>query len=419
MAIERARVEEIRQRHAALAPVLDERRLRLWAAAEAKSLGRGGIAAVTEATGIRSKRIMNGMRELRDHELSPPIEKPREQRIRKPGAGRKPLTEKDPTLVRDLESLVDPVTRGDPESPLRWSCKSTGKLAEELRAMGHTVSPTSVGVLLHECGYSLQANSKTREGSDHPDRNAQFEHISAQAASFAKRGQPVISVDTKKKELVGDFKNVGREWQPYGKPEPVRVHDFKDPELGKAIPYGVYDVGRNEGWVNVGIDHDTAELAVRSIDGWWKTMGRKVYANAHEIFITSDGGGSNSSRSRLWKVALQEFADRTNLAINVSHLPPGTSKWNKIEHRLFSHISQNWRGRPLVSHETIVNLIASTTTRTGLKVRAKLDRRSYPLGIVVDDDEFASLALTRNAFHGDWNYRIDPRGEPRRLQLIA
>jgi hypothetical protein len=419
MAIDRARVEEIRLRYAALAGVLDERRVRLWAAAEAKALGRGGIAAVTEATGIRDKRILKGLEELREMEKTPPVEKPQHQRIRRPGAGRKLLTEKDPTLVRDLESLVDPVTRGDPESPLRWTCKSTGKLADELRAMGHAVSATSVGMLLHGLGYSLQGNAKTREGGDHPDRNAQFEHINTQAASFAKRGQPVISVDTKKKELVGDFKNPGREWQPYGEPERVRVHDFKDPELGKAIPYGVYDVARNEGWVSVGIDHDTAEFAVRAIESWWKTMGAKAYPKATELFITPDGGGSNSSRSRLWKVALQEFADRTSLAINVSHLPPGTSKWNKIEHRLFSHISQNWRGRPLVSHETIVNLIAATTTRTGLKVRARLDRRPYPTGIPVDDDELASLALKPHAFHGDWNYRIEPRRAPTPLRLIA
>src|SRR5262245_6199098 len=373
-------VERVREKFELLRHVMDERVIRLWAAAEAKALGHGGAAIVTAATGIRGKRIWQGMRDLEELAKSPPVEKPQHQRIRRPGAGRKPLTETDPTLVPDLESLIEPVTRGDPMSPLRWTCKSKTKLAEELKAMGHKVSATKVGRLLHQLGYSLQANKKTIEGAQHPDRDAQFRYINTRARAFLRRGLPVISVDTKKKELVGEFKNGGREWMPTGEPERVRVHDFIDPSLGKAIPYGVYDVGDNAAWVSVGVDHDTAEFAVQTIRSWWRSMGLRAYPNAKELLITADSGGSNGYRNRLWKKCLQEFADETGLSIDVSHFPPGTSKWNKIEHRLFSHISQNWRGRPLVSHEAVVSLIAATNTATGLRVKAKLDRRRYSLG---------------------------------------
>jgi hypothetical protein len=402
-------VESVRLKFELLRHVMDERMTRLWAAAEARALGVGGGVIVTNATGIRSKRISQGQRDLDEIETAPPTEKPREQRVRRPGAGRKPLTETDPTLQEHLESLVDPVTRGDPESPLRWTSKSTEKLALELGAMGHQVSARKVGYLLHDLGYSLQANKKTLEGQQHPDRNAQFEHINAQAQAFQERDQPVISVDTKKKELVGDFKNGGLEWQPKGEPVPVRVHDFVDKTLGKAIPYGIYDVGRNDAWVNVGVDHDTAEFAVASIERWWMMMGRKSYPEANELLITADGGGSNGSRNRLWKVSLQSFADRTGLAVSVCHLPPGTSKWNKIEHRLFSQISQNWRGRPLVNHETIVSLIAATTNAGGLRVQAKLDRRAYQAGISIPKATMKHLQLELDTFHGEWNYTIRPR----------
>jgi transposase len=404
-------VDQVRERFRLLAPVMDERTTRLWAAAEAMSLGAGGVAIVTEATGIRKKRIRIGRSELEAMAETSPTEKPRAQRIRRPGAGRKTVTIKDPTLLSDLESLVDPLTRGDPESPLRWTAKSTRALADELRRQGHRVSARTVAQLLKQWGYSLQANRKTVEGGQHPDRNAQFEHINAQAKAFQAAGSPVISVDTKKKELVGPFKNGGREWLPQGEPEAVRVHDFIDETLGKAIPYGVYDVGRNEGWVNVGVDHDTGEFAVASIERWWRTMGIKAYPNAKELLITADGGGSNGSRNRLWKLSLQQFSDRSGLRLAVCHLPPGTSKWNKIEHRLFSQISQNWRGRPLVSHEVIVNLIASTKTMTGLKVRAKLDKRRYSSGLKITDKQMKSLAIKREAFHGEWNYVISPRAK--------
>jgi len=385
---------------------MDERVMRLWAAGEAKALGRGGIAAVTKATGILGKRIRYGMRDLTSMRRSPPKDPPREQRVRRPGAGRKPLTETDLTLVPDLESLVEPTTRGDPESPLRWTCKSVRKLAEELCSMGHQVGAQKVSELLHELRYSLQGTRKTREGSSHPDRNAQFEHINAQARSFQRAGEPVISVDTKKKELVGDFANRGKEWRPGGDPEKVRVHDFIDKQLGKAIPYGVYDVGRNEGWVNVGIDHDTAEFAVESIRRWWRRMGRRAYPDASRLFVTADGGGSNGYRTRLWKLELQRFADESGLKVIVSHYPPGTSKWNKIEHRMFCHITQNWRGRPLESVETIVSLIGSTTTKTGLRIKAALDSNTYEKAIKVLDAEIAGLHIKPHLFHGDWNYAL-------------
>jgi hypothetical protein len=403
-----ARIKEIRSRYESLKSVMDERVTRLWAAGEAKALGRGGIAAVTKATGILGKRIRYGMRDLTMMRGSPPKESPREQRVRRPGAGRKPLTETDPTLVPDLESLVEPTTRGDPESPLRWTCKSVRKLAEELCSMGHQVGPQKVSELLHELRYSLQGTRKTREGSSHPDRNAQFEHINAQARSFQRAGEPVISVDTKKKELVGDFANRGKEWRPEGDPEQVRVHDFIDERLGKAIPYGVYDVGRNEGWVNVGIDHDTAEFAVESIRRWWRRMGQRAYPDASRLLVTADGGGSNGYRTRLWKLELQRFADESGLKVTVAHYPPGTSKWNKIEHRMFCHITQNWRGRPLESVETIVSLIGGTTTTTGLRIKAALDKNSYEKAIKVLDEELASLQLKPHRFHGDWNYAIHP-----------
>lgn len=395
------RVAEIRQKFESLKGVMNERMTRLWVAAEALAIGHGGEAIVTEATGIRGKRIWLGKRDLAELRESPPADPPGEQRVRRPGGGRKKLTETDPTLVEHLEELVGPATRGDPESPLRWTSKSTAKLARELRALGHKVGERTVAALLRQRGYSLQAASKTVEGNQHPDRNAQFEHIAARTLEFQAMGRPVISVDTKKKELVGDFKNGGREWQPQGEPIRVRVHDFVDEVLGKAIPYGVYDVTRNEAWVNVGVDHDTGEFAAASIDRWWRTMGKKAYPDAKELFIVGDGGGSNSSRNRLWIVSLQDLANRTGLAIHVSHLPPGTSKWNKIEHRLFSQIALNWRGVPLVSHEAIVSLIAATTNDAGLRVRAKLDTRTYETGVKIHDRVMRALNLVRREFHGE------------------
>jgi hypothetical protein len=328
--------------------------------------------------------------------------------LRRKGAGRKKRTEADPDLLHALEGLVEPTTRGDPESALRWTCKSTMLLADELTRMHHPISPRTVGRLLNELGYSLQSNRKTLEGASHPDRNAQFEFINASVERFQQRGQPVISVDTKKKELVGQFKNGGREWQPKGEPEEVKVHDFLDPGLGKAIPYGVYDLSENEGWVSVGIDHDTARFATEAIYRWWKKMGSKCYRDARELLITADGGGSNGSRCRLWKVALQELAIKLAMPIHVRHFPPGTSKWNKIEHRMFSHITRNWRGRPLVSHEVIIELIANTTTKAGLKIRAALDDGHYPTGVSVSDAEWAALNLKRANFHGEWNYTLLP-----------
>ena len=404
------RINEVRVRFELLRPVMDERTTRLWAAAEAKALGHGGGAIVTAATGIRSKRVWLGKLELEEMEETPLTEPPEKQRIRRPGGGRKHLTDNDPTLKHDLELLVDPVTRGDPESALRWTTKSKAKLAAELNAQGHQVSATTVGRLLREMKYSVQALRKEKEGDQHPDRNAQFEHINEQVKAFQERGQPVASVDTKKKELIGEYKNGGQEWQPVSDPELVEVHDFPDRVLGKAIPYGVYDLARNEAWVSVGIDHDTAEFAVNALLGWWRQMGKRAYAGATELLVTADGGGSNASRSHLWKAQLQEFANKTGLAVSVCHFPPGTSKWNKIEHRLFSQITQNWRGRPLVNHETVVSLIANTTTTTGLRVRAKLDTRGYELGKKVPKEVFRELNLHRNDFHGDWNYTVRPKG---------
>lgn len=399
-------IEGIRHKFLALAPVMDERMRRQWAASEATALGWGGISAVAQATGLAWNTIKAGAREL-EHRAAHSKEFV-EQRVRRAGAGRKRIGDVDPGLLHALEALIDPVTRGDPESPLRWTCKSTAKLADELRREHHSICDRTVARLLKESGYSLQANRKSREGNQHPDRNAQFEHINGQVVTFHRQRQPVISVDTKKKELVGDFKNCGREWQPQGLPEQVRVHDFKDKELGKAIPYGIYDLASNEGWVSVGITHDTAQFAVASIRRWWTEMGAANFPRVRKLMITADGGGSNSSRNRLWKLTLQELADELGFPLHVCHFPPGTSKWNKIEHRLFSFITQNWRGRPLVSVQAIVELIGSTTTNTGLMVRAALDQTEYETGIKVTDEQLAHLELKRSEFHGEWNYTISP-----------
>ena len=385
---------------------MDERGRRQWAAAEAGELGWGGVSAVARATGLSRTTITAGLREL---DLPAAKRAAEAMRVRRPGGGRKPLTETDPGLMAALEALIEPATRGDPESPLRWTCKSTRRLADELTHAHHPVSVNTVAALLRQAGYSLQANRKTREGASHPDRNAQFEHINTSVRSFHDRGQPAISVDTKKKELVGDFRNAGREWHPRGEPEEVRVHDFIDKTLGKAIPYGVYDILNNQGWVSVGLDHDTAQFAVNSIRTWWKKMGRRRFPRARQLLITADGGGSNSHRSRLWKVSLQKLADELGLKLVVRHFPPGTSKWNKIEHRLFSFITQNWRGRPLVSHQAVVNLIAATTTKTGLLVKAALDNHRYATGVKVTDQEVARLRLVPHPFHGEWNYTLSPR----------
>jgi hypothetical protein len=399
-------VEQIRSKYSALKSVMDERMRRQWAGAEAEAYGWGGVRAVSTATGLSPNTIRKGMAELKARRLVPKT--PVEKRLRREGGGRKRSTEADPGLSAALERLVAPATRGDPESPLRWTAKSTARLAEELTRQGHAVSASTVGRLLKADGYSLQATRKTKEGAQDPDRNEQFEHINATVLAFQRQRQPVISVDTKKKELVGDFANKGREWQPKGEPEEVRVHDFIDKKLGKAIPYGVYDVSENEGWVSVGIDHDTARFAVAAILRWWQRLGSKRYRGARRLLIIADGGGSNGSRSRLWKVALQELAEQLGIEIQVCHLPPGTSKWNKIEHRMFSYITQNWRGRPLVSHEVIIQLIASTTTTTGLKIHAALDKRNYPTGIKVSDEDLAAINLTAGDFRGDWNYSISP-----------
>ena len=397
-------VEGIRGRYQALAHLVDERVRRLALAAEAVAIGRGGQAAVARALGVSPRTIRRGTRELRDPERS--VEK---GRIRRVGGGRKRTVEHDPKLREDLEKLVEPTTRGDPESPLRWTCKSVRKLAEELRRQGHQTSHRIVAELLHELGYSLQANRKTLEGSGHPDRNAQFAHLNQAVQLQLSLGEPVISVDTKKKELVGPFKNSGRELRPKGQPEEVLVHDFLIPELGRVSPYGVYDVAQNEAWVSVGVDHDTATFAVESIRRWWRSMGQPLYPKATRLLITADAGGSNGYRLRLWKLELQKLADETGIEMAVCHFPPGTSKCNKIEHRLFSAISQNWRGKPLVSHEVVVNLIGATTTRGGLRVRTGLDTNQYPAGRIVSDDEIEALYLRRDAFHGEWNYSLLPR----------
>lgn len=399
-------LDAIAAKYLALAPLMDERMRRQWAASEARAYGWGGVRAVSSVIGMSPNTIKKGLTELRERAASPDMPLP--TRLRREGGGRKHASEVDPELVVALERLVDPVTRGDPESPLRWTCKSTTHLSEALSEQGHVVSPRTVGRLLNADGYSLQSNRKTKEGEDHPDRNAQFEHINRTVKLFQHRGQPVISVDTKKKELVGPFKNGGREWQPHGEPELVQVHDFMDRQLGKAIPYGVFDVSENQGWVSVGIDHDTARFAAEAIRRWWRKMGSKRYRDAKQLLITADGGGSNGSRSRLWKVALHELAFQLGMAIDVCHFPPGTSKWNKIEHRMFSHITQNWRGRPLVSHDVVINLIANTTTKAGLRIQAELDASTYPTGIKISDQELAAVNLKRAQFHGDWNYTLLP-----------
>jgi hypothetical protein len=400
-------VETLRAKHAALRSVLTERSRRVWAATEARALGYGGIAVVARATGLSPATISRGLKEL---DSDAPLAG---DRVRRPGGGRKRATTHHPTLLRDLEALVEPTAPGDPDSPLRWTCLSTRTLAVALEALGYAVSHTVVAELLHGLGYSLQGNVKTREGRPHPDRDAQFRYIARQVAAAQRRKQPTISVDTKKKELVGPFKNGGRAWRPAKTPQRVRVHDFVIPGAtgGKAIPYGVYDLHRNEGWVSVGIDHDTATFATRSIRRWWQHMGRPVYRDATSLVITADAGGSNGARLRLWKWELQQLANRTGLAITVCHVPPGTSKWNKIEHRLFSHIAMNWRGTPLVDLATIVSLIGSTHSRAGLHVRAELDRGPYPAGVTVTDAQLASVRLERHRFHGDWNYTIHPAAQ--------
>ena len=393
--------ERLKQKFSVLFTYLDERQRRIAAAVEARCLGHGGITAVAQATGMSRPSIHKGLGELTQRRPGVPL-----GRSRKTGAGRKPLRKSDPKIVEELDRLVDPDTRGDPMSPLRWTCKSTRQLAQTLTATGHPISHRVAGKLLGSMGYSLQANVKTKEGTSHPDRDAQFRYINEQVRRFLADGLPVISVDTKKKELIGEFRNRGVEWQPQGKPESVQVHDFGKE---KGIPHGVYDVGKNLGWVTVGCDHDTASFAVASIRRWWLAMGRELYPGATKLLICADGGGSNGYRLRLWKLELQKFADEMGLAVTVCHLPPGTSKWNKIEHRLFSHISMNWRGRPLTSHEVVVELIAATTTKSGLRVRAALDRDQYPTGVVVSDEQLAKLSLWRHSFHGEWNYDLSAR----------
>ena len=395
----------IRLRYEALAPVLDERGRRRFAAAEALAAGHGGVSAVSRITGVARSTIDRGLAELRGD--AAPAAAP--ERVRRNGGGRRPLVVTDPSLLPDLKDLVEPTTRGDPTAPLLWTAKSLRKLAAGLGELGHRVCHNVVADLLRDMGYSLQANRKTLEGTNHPDRDAQFGYLNAQVKEALAAGEPAISVDTKKKELVGDFKNGGREYRPKGQPEPVRVHDFLIPELGRAAPYGVYDIADNAGWVSLGIDHDTASFAVNAIRRWWQAMGRARYPQARRLVITADCGGSNGARVRLWKRELQALANELAIAITVCHLPPGTSKWNKIEHRLFSFITQNWRGRPLISYQTIVQLIAATTTDTGLKVRCEIDPNTYPAGLRVSDAEMDAINLQRHEFHGEWNYTISPK----------
>jgi hypothetical protein len=396
-------IETIRKKYERVSVVLDERGRRVWASAEAEALGYGGQSIVAKATGLSRMTLYSEKIGAAQSGLVGS-----RKRVRKVGGGRKKLTEQEPMLLSALEGLVEPTTRGDPENPLRWTCLSTRQLAAALKQQGYRIGRQTVACLLDKLGYSLQGNRKTKEGSNHPDRDTQFRYIHGRVEDFQRRGQPVVSVDTKKKELVGDFKNGGREWRPPGDPEPVRVYDFVDKALGKVNPYGVYDPAANTGWVSVGVDHDTAEFAVETLRRWWEKMGRARYPGATELLVTADGGGSNGVRVRLWKVALQRFADQTGLRISVCHFPPGTSKWNKIEHRMFSHISMNWRGKPLISHEVIVNLIAATTTRTGLKIEAEIDTNTYPKGIQVTDDELERVHIERADFHGEWNYTIQP-----------
>jgi hypothetical protein len=399
-------LKTLRRKYRGLRSVLTERSRRLWAASEAAAVGHGGIGLVEQATGISRSTISRGMRELTTKGTTLPVE-----RTRRPGGGRKRMVDTDDRLAADLDALVEPTTSGDPDSPLRWTSKSVRRLATELQAMGHTVSYRLVAQLLNAADYCLQANRKTREGPQHPDRDAQFQYLNEQVRRFQRQHRPAISVDTKKKELIGDFKNPGREWRPKGNPEAVRVHDFLIKEKGKAVPYGVYDITRNEGWVSVGIDHDTASFAVHTIRRWWKRMGRRAYPDTTALLITADAGGSNGARVRLWKWELQQFANRTGMAITVCHFPPGTSKWNKIEHRLFSHIAMNWRGKPLVDLVTIISLIGDTTTDEGLRVRTEVDPGHYPNGVVIRDEQMEQVQLEPHTFHGDWNYTIRPRGK--------
>jgi hypothetical protein len=401
-----ARVREAQQRYRQMAPVLNEQSRRRFVALEARTLGHGGVSAMARISGLARSTIYHGLSDILDNSSAP------SGRIRKLGGGRKSKASQDPTLVRDLKRLVEPATRGDPVKPLLWTSRSLHNLAEELAKEGHRVCPTVVGDLLRGLGYSLQANSKTREGGQHIDRDAQFHYINAQAEAFLATHEPIISVDTKKKELVGNFKNNGRQWRAKGRPELVNVHDFVDPKLSRAVPYGVYDITNNAGWVSVGTDHDTASFAVHAIRRWWKAMGKKRHPEATRLMISADGGGSNGYRVRLWKIELQKLADELALPITVCHLPPGTSKWNKIEHRLFSFITINWRGKPLRSYRTIVQLIAATKTDAGLKVRAELDENKYPKGVKISDAQLAAVNLSAHAFHGDWNYTISPNPKP-------
>lgn len=396
-------IHSVRSKFESLKTILNERARRLWAASEARELGWGGIAIVETATGISHSTIRKGIRQLTAQAPGEPLSA---NRSRRQGAGRKGILHYDPEIAEALESLIDPLTRGDPESPLRWTCKSTRRLADELTEMQHQISPRKVAQLLGQLDYSLQANRKTREGINHPDRNAQFEYIYQSIQKFHRAGQPVISVDTKKKELIGDFSNVGKEYRKKGSPIETRMHDFPDKQLGKAIPYGVYDIESNEGWVNVGINHDTAQFAANSILRWWQEMGQRRFPRATRLLITADAGGSNGWRTRLWKVALQELANEIDLNLTVNHFPPGTSKWNKIEHRLFSFITQNWRGKPLYNLQTVVNLISRTTTRAGLIVKSAVDDTYYEKGIKVSDQELERINLKRHVFHGEWNYTI-------------
>ena len=400
-------IKRIRRKYRALSDMMNERMRRQWAATEASDLGWGGVTRVAQATGLARNTIMVGVRELAHRRLHPRATP--SLRVRDVGGGRKSLTETDVGLQAALDALVNPATRGHPESPLRWTCKSTNNLADELARQNHPVSDRTVAALLKAAGYSLQANRKTREGSSHEDRDAQFEYISRRVLGFAAQEEPVVSIDTKKKELVGEFKNMGREWEPQGAPVEVKVHDFPEKDLGKAIPYGVYDLASNEGWVSVGIDHDTALFATASVRRWWQEMGARRFPQATKLMITADGGGSNGSRNRLWKIALQTLADELGLQLEVCHFPPGTSKWNKIEHRLFSFITKNWRGRPLTSYQVIVSLIAHTTSQAGLVVKAALDTGHYETGIVVSDEELARVRITPAKFHGEWNYTIRPK----------
>jgi transposase len=400
--------QTIRDQFVVLKPLLDEHTRRLWAAWEARAVGRGGITRVAEATGLSRSTIRAGLREL-DASSRPDDEKKTRTRLRRQGAGRKPLMDHDPRLLEALEALVDPVTRGDSMGPLRWTCKSATRLATELQGQGHAVSERTVNRLLHALGYSLQANRKTLEGHQHPDRDAQFQHINQRVKAFQRQRQPVVSVDTKKKELLGPFRNGGREWRPQGQPEAVKVHDFPDKALGKVIPYGIYDMASNRGWVSVGVDHDTAEFAVATLRRWWTHMGRLAYRRAKRLLIPADGGGSKGSRNRLWNLELQRLADDIGLRISVCHFPPGSSKWNKIEHRMFCHLTENWRGRALVSREVVVNLIGHTTTQTGLEIHSELDEKSYPRGREVSDEQMESLSIKRDKFHGEWNYTLTSR----------